>query len=172
MAFRVGVVDIANKTWFVVLVGRVKRFEAYRRQFFTDFYWFVVLTTYSDVMLILVLKDRQTDNRQTDKTDHFTLCACAWGNNGSAWGKEREEEHEWNILRSHTSGYAIFSTTTKANTELWRSLYALSAQPGASCWDSDIECRAAYQEEYCRLSWQACSTRTPFARFMALWLCW
>ena len=64
---------------FVAPVALVKCLEAERRQF-------SLFPTLSDTLMpkspdlaIFVLTDKQV-NRQTNGTDCFTPCACAWGN--------------------------------------------------------------------------------------------
>ena len=77
----IGVANINAR--FATLVVRTKGFEAYWSQFFADFDGFVVLTSRSDAYISRSgdFCGDDDDRQTTDKTDCFTPCACARGNN-------------------------------------------------------------------------------------------
>ena len=66
-------------------MDRIPRFDAHWNQFFTEFDWFIVLTSRLDAYISrcgdFCANDNDNDNNDDDDTtDYFTPCACAQGN--------------------------------------------------------------------------------------------
>ena len=81
-ALSIGVATVANKkAIFVTLMDAIPQFDAHWSQFFTEFYWFVVIKSrlYAYISRYGDFCADDNDNNN-DTTDYFTPCACTRGN--------------------------------------------------------------------------------------------